>query len=386
LGFGAVKSLAILLGCLSVASLAHAQPQPRSGAGVTIALPACRLAGWSNNALLDALRLELESTREVDRVQIADSASVAPSFRLALDTDCREHIRARQGGSGSSAEVRLSVTDPDGGHVSRVFELRDIPAEVQLRSLALAAAELVRAGIAAWSGHVVLAGDARGEPAPVAAPDAVREVDLTPQPLAAKDDTPDSESVDAGAPAEPQAIPTPKDVATPTHPTSVFDSEFSLFLRPAFRVFVTHGDAMFGGELALRWRRFAVGTACLLGWYSDLLGTARVGSATVFVSYEPIRVRASAFEFAAGPRVALGPTWATTTATSASSGSATWLFAWEVAIELAVSYALADSWALALRGNIGFGSGARFQADDRELADLYGVFVGTTLSVGASLP
>ena len=307
----------IALLCLALLGSARASAQASDAVapGAELILPHCEPASWRREALRATLELELES------------GPTAAGWRIEITSACAAH----------DLRAGLQVRAPNGTIRTREVTLADTPAELHARTLALAAAEALRAQSAA------------SDAAPLSPP-------LAAATSSARPGTPPSA---AGA--------------------------VVLSLQPALRIFLARRDAELGGELSLALGSWVFGLAGLFGAFSDPLGNIGTGQATLTVAYRWLVLRAGRVSFNLGPRVGLGILWANATGgPDAHVESAMSAITWDAGAELAAHYAL-GRWQVGLHCSGGYALGARHQADERVLAELTGPFLSAALSVGIRL-
>lgn len=315
--------------------------------------------------LMELVRLELR----VDGIARVPSATQSRQrgTTLWIERGCER---------GEGSQVVIGYGDPARGwNLERSLSLEDVPLALRERALALALAELFRAGDTTESRDV-------------GAPDVSREA----KPAKEKPETPPSSEEAASnmtavvhadrerAVAAASGAETLR--AAPVRGAAA--SAWQLQIGPALQMLPSSGVALFGAMLAVSWRNLTAGVLGNLGGDSDPLGDVSYRRVHGFLSYDVVSTEPAQFRIAAGLRAAFGATFANVTPLAAAVSRNVASASGDVALETSLRWLISASWQTKLSVDVGYAFGPRMQADDRDLANFSGVFVGASLCVVAA--
>ncbi|HKP60676.1 MAG TPA: hypothetical protein VJV78_28305 [Polyangiales bacterium] len=338
--------------CLALALLAtSASAQPGSAEEICLVARGC--APTIQGELLELLRLELSS----ERVVLGDPACAERAPALWIERACP---------AAESGELELRRSHPAGGRPALTARLRldDVPASLWNRTLALALAELFRAGTAESSAQ------------PEAATSS--EDDADDRPATAE------EQQAANTPGSAPAAPLPAVQAT----TSVASSPrpvWAVEAGPAMHLTPGRGTALFGAEVGLHWRRLRGGALATFGVHSVGLGQIDYRLLHAYAGVDVLQTRHAAWTFAAGIRAALGATFTNSTASSDVEILDTVALSGDLALDLSVALQISATWLARLGLDLGYAAGPTFHADDPVVDQFSGLFIGASLGLGAAL-
>jgi hypothetical protein len=313
--------------------------------------------------VLELLRLELQS----DGVGLAATArALGPALWV------------EQGCERGQPLVLVYVDAQEARRVERSISLGDVPNALRDRTLALALAELFRAGTAQRAPQPTAASvatptqevQASSEPEPAAKPEAAEQPGPAEQP--------------ARTPAAVRGTAAP----APERPGSSSSAAlgWAIALGPALQVLPTSGSVLFGAEVACSWRSLSAGVLGSLGSSNDSLGSVAYRRLHGFVAYDLLHTDPARLRLSGGVRAAIGATFASVTPAAAALSSDVVAPSGDLALEATLALLLSAHWLAKLRLDFGYALGPRFRAETRELADFSGVFVGASLCASASLP
>jgi hypothetical protein len=347
--------------------------------------------------LVELVRLELRADG-VRRVLSAARPRERGSW-LWIERGCR-HVGDRATFADRSLAVIGYRDSPRERHLERSLSLADVPPALRERALALALAELFRAGEANVAGGAVQASEAvradeergrvdpgrTGEAAAASRPpNTPTSPDVVAEPADAERATTSLPPVDSERP--PAAISGAAETrrTSPDRFGSGFASPWALAVGPALHALPANGAMLFGAEIAISWRKLSAGALGNLGSDSDTLGSVAYRRLHGFAAYELLSTDPALFRITAGLRAALGATFTNVTPTpNAVSQNAT-AASGDLALETGVRWTISPSWQTKLSMDIGYAFGPRIQADARELANFSGLFVGASWCVVAGL-
>jgi hypothetical protein len=320
---------------------------------VAVILPDCPEAVAWRREVGELLRVELQ-VDHASQVEVTEDPNIAQRLpALWVQRAC-----AALGGE----PVQLRASDPQRGAVlERTLGLHDVPLELQSRVIALALAELLRAG---WPSPLAVAAlEADAAPLP-AEPDAVA---AAPQ-LAG----PDLTAVDSGV-AEARSGRLPS------------TSRIALALGPALHVSLRGAPVLYGAELSLSWWQLSVGALGYLGSVNDAIGDIAVKRLHGFAAFDVLQIERGAWIWTAAVRGGAGGTFANAHAIGTARSTASSDFSCDGSLEAGLGLRLAAEWALRLRASFGLAYSPAYRADERVIADYSGWFTGISLSVAREL-
>jgi hypothetical protein len=162
-------------------------------------------------------------------------------------------------------------------------------------------------------------------------------------------------------------------------------SPWALSAGPALHALPANSALLFGAEVALSWRRLTAGVLGGLGGDSDRLGRVGFRRLHGFVAYEALSTQPATFRVTAALRAAFGATLTDVTPIAAALHRNATAASGDVALEAGVRWTLSPRWQTKLGLDVGYAFGPRLRADDRDLANFAGFFIGASLCAVAAL-
>jgi hypothetical protein len=387
---GAVRRAAWLVAALaSVAVRVRAQESSELGVSERDCV---RGVTAPSAALLELVRLELRADG-VARVTRAN-ASQQSGRLLWIERGCPRVGEPSAAVDGSALVIGYRDRARDRS-LERSLSLADVPPALRERALALALAELFRAGeanpgdeqsFAASNGEQNTRGDSVSHEDTTAADQRVaRAVEELPDSTDREQTTDTSDPAGADAASAANGGETTSERAASDHFGSRLESAWTLAVGPTLHALPANSALLFGAEVALSWRRLNAGVLGSLGGDSDRLGSIDYRRLHGFVAYEALSTELAPFRITAGLRAALGATFASVTPIAAAVPRDVTASSGDVALETGVRWILSPRWQTKLGLDIGYAFGPRLQADDRELANFSGFFIGASLCAVAAL-
>jgi hypothetical protein len=242
------------------------------------------------------------------------------------------------------------------------------------RALALALAELFRAGEVVEV-QVVEPSHPANESKPANA-----------EPDAALSSEESASTVRAVVPAEnerPPAADGGADAVRSASLRSAPPSAWQVQIGPALHVSPSSGNPLFGALLGVSWRGLTAGVLGNLGGDRDVLGDVSYRRVHGFVVYDAVSTEPTQLRIAAGFRAAVGATFIDVAPTDAAFSMNVASVSGDVALETSVRWLLSARWQTRLSVDIGYAFGPRIRADERDLANFSGLFVGAALCLVA---
>jgi hypothetical protein len=383
--------------CWLAASLFSIPGSAQAPSEVGLSLRDCQTGATEPSPqLLELLRLELRADA-VDRLSVVvRRVPGAPEPRAGGET--RRAIR-----SSSRAELepvlsiergcdrvddgllRLGYRDPArDARLQRSLSLEDVPIALRERTLALALAELFRAGQADASD----AGSKEALPSAAEAGTRRNSIDAAEiEQHPAADSGSDSERPPVELERPPAADgggtdPAPSGASAHGRPRS---SSWALAVGPALHVLPSSGTMLVGAEIALSWRSVSAGVLGSLSGNTDPLGSVAYRRLHGFVAYEVFRVDPAPFRIAAGVRAAFGATFANVTPLATALPQNVTAATGDLALETSFAWLVGSGWQTKLRLDVGYALGPAIRADDRDLANFSGLFIGAAVCLVAAL-
>jgi hypothetical protein len=140
-----------------------------------------------------------------------------------------------------------------------------------------------------------------------------------------------------------------------------------------------------GAEIALSWRDLSAGAVGNLGNDSHPLGSVAYRRVHGFVAYDLLRTEPARFRVAAGLRAAFGATFASVTPKPGAVSENISAASGDLAVGTTLAWLISAGWQTKLRLDVGYAFGPRIQAEDRDLANFSGLFIGASLCLVAAL-
>jgi hypothetical protein len=395
---GSVRRASWLVAALAVVTPISAQESSELG----LSQRDCASGAESSPSreLMELVRLELRADGVIRVTGTARSRQYGTL--LWVERGCSQVERA--GTAVDRGEVMIGYRDePRQRNLQRSLSLSDVPPALRQRALALALAELFRAGEASATEGTARTGatrDATGAGTSSQAGVSAAATDSSRASLntgAESSDTRADAVANASAESERAthaAIGSSDAVRSPTGEARVPQSvstdaigsrpAWALALGPALHALPASAAMLFGAEIALSWRRVSAGVLGNLGSDSDPLGSVDYRRLHGFVTYEALSTEPATFRVTAGIRASLGATFTHVTPVAAALPRNATAASGDLALETGVAWSITRSWQTKLSVDIGYAFGPRIQADDRDLANFSGLFVGASLRAVAA--